>query len=67
MIRPAVANGVIELHPRRLLEMKTVALLNAPLDDRHLLHQIKIQSGVCSCRMPKSWMLHVLHPYMYLL
>lgn len=36
MICPAVANVVIELHPRRLLEMKTVALLKAKLCDRHL-------------------------------
>lgn len=36
MIYPAVANVVIELHPRRLLEMKTVALLNAQLGDRHV-------------------------------
>lgn len=36
MICPAVASVVIELHPRRPLEMKTVALLNAQWGDRHL-------------------------------
>lgn len=36
MIYPAVASVVIELHPRRLLEMETVALLNAQLGDRHV-------------------------------